>query len=288
MNAMKIPPVSKSDEFIRDRQWFKNVTQKTLDWYAQAFKSFAGCETENDYKVRIAELRQRGVSAVSVNSWTRCINAYAKWAGLGWRLPRLKEESKILPTLDEGQISTLRHARTQGVVERRTWVSTMLLLDCGLRVSEMLGIRYEDVNLDQAMVLIRGKGRKERRVPISSEMRRILHRYMRPDASAHDFVFGTRNGTRVSVRNFERDLDDLAERLHIPGVSPHGLRRTFACAYLKSGGNLEYLRRILGHASITTTQKYLQGLGVADLGAVHSDFSPISPQATKWGDRRKH
>ena len=72
---------------MQERQYLKNVTPKTLAWYRDSFKSFTGCETESQYKARIIELRQRGVKAVSVNTWGRCINAYLNWKGAAFKLP---------------------------------------------------------------------------------------------------------------------------------------------------------------------------------------------------------
>src|ERR1035441_3142885 len=66
-------------EFIQERKYLKNVTAKTLTWYEQSFKSFDGCETQQQYRQRILELRERGVSSISVNTWLRCVNAYLHW-----------------------------------------------------------------------------------------------------------------------------------------------------------------------------------------------------------------
>jgi site-specific recombinase XerD len=68
-------------------------------------------------------------------------------------------------------------------------------------------------------------------------------------------------------------------KLSITGVrfSPHTLRHTFAVQYLRAGGNLFYLSKILGHSSVTTTQKYLQSVGVDDLKMVHDRLSPLAP-----------
>src|SRR5450631_1938595 len=80
-------------DFITERRYLKNVTLKTLAWYQDAFKAFSGTlDDEAAIKHRIVELRTRGVSAISVNSWLRCINAYLSWKGEGIKLPRLKEE----------------------------------------------------------------------------------------------------------------------------------------------------------------------------------------------------
>lgn len=122
-------------------------------------------------------------------------------------------------------------------------------------------------------------GRKERLVPISTEMRRGFYTYISRHLGPPTYLFSTRTGNRVTVRNFQRDMEVYGKHLHITDVrfSPHTLRHTFACSYLKAGGNLEYLRRILGHSSLLITQRYLQSLGVDDLADVHNDFSPIPP-----------
>src|SRR4051794_6954020 len=87
-------------KFITERRYLKNVTPKTLAWYSDAFKAFHGAlGTAAETNHRIVKLRTRGVSAISVNSWLRCINAYMKWMGTSLKFPRLKEEQKILATL---------------------------------------------------------------------------------------------------------------------------------------------------------------------------------------------
>lgn len=100
----------------------------------------------------------------------------------------------------------------------------------------------------------------------------------RPSALPSEFVWSTRVGTHITLRNAERDILALCQTLKIDGVrcSPHTLRHTMAVSYLRGGGNLEYLRRILGHTSLTTTQKYLRSLGVEDLREVHDGLSPLS------------
>jgi integrase/recombinase XerD len=109
------------------------------------------------------------------------------------------------------------------------------------------------------------------------EMRRVLYRYAAKHSGPGKLLFGTRNNTQVTVRNFERDFALMGQKLAITGVrfSPHTLRHTFAVSYLRAGGNLFYLSKILGHTSVTTTQKYLQSVGVDDLQAVHDRLSPL-------------
>ena len=93
-------------------------------------------------------------------------------------------------------------------------------------------------------------------------------------------MFGTRNGTSLTVRNFERDLKAIGRQVGITGVrfSPHTLRHSFAVSYLRNGGNIYYLSRLLGHASVKTTEVHLQSVGVDELSAVHDRLSPLAPE----------
>ena len=111
-------------------------------------------------------------------------------------------------------------------------------------------------------------------------MRKLLYRYAMKNSAPGRLLFGTRNNTLVTVRNFERDFKAIGAKIGITGVrfSPHTLRHTFAVSYLRAGGNLFYLSKILGHSSVTTTQKYLQSVGVDDLQAVHDRLSPLAPE----------
>jgi site-specific recombinase XerD len=270
-----------TQQFITERRYLKNVSAKTIAWYEDSFRAFEGALADRSaIVVRIAELRQRGVSAVSVNTYLRCINAYLRWLHLEHkhdllRLPRLKEEQKVLAAFNPQHVEALTLHRPKGGNATRAWIAAMVMLDCGLRVSEALGLRRADVDFDNLLIRVRGKGNKERMVPMSLALRGHLWRYSR---AKEGHIFGTRTGTAVTVRNFQRDLSQLCKRVGIKGVrcSPHTLRHTFAVGYLRNGGNLYYLSRILGHASVKTTERYLQSLGVDDLKAVHERFSLLA------------
>lgn len=267
-----------SAQFIEERKYLKNVTPKTLSWYEQSFQHFEGCQTESDHKSRIIQLRQRGISPTSINSWLRCINAYTKWANLGFTLPKLQEDKKILATLSSAQVASLLGAKRPGLNHQRIQTLAAVLLDTGLRVAEALALHWTHVDLESLLLHVMGKGRKERRVPISLAGRKWLYVWKRGNQTDSQFVFTTSTGTALSIRNAQRDLTQLSRSIGLRGVrcSPHTLRHTFAVAYLRSGGNLEYLRRILGHSSIQITQRYLASLTPEDLGRVHNSLSPLA------------
>ncbi|HEY1759488.1 MAG TPA: tyrosine-type recombinase/integrase [Bryobacteraceae bacterium] len=269
------------EQFIMERRYLKNVSAKTVAWYEHSFKAFEGAlDNRTTMVARITELRQRGVAAVSVNTYLRCINAYFRWLHEEHkhellRLPKLKEEQKVLATFSPQHVTALTHHRPKGRNAVRAWMISLVMLDCGLRASEALGLRRQDLDFENLVVRVHGKGNKERLLPMSIELRKHLLRYTR---ERDGYIFSTRTGTVVTVRNFQRDLNELCQRLGISGVrtSPHTLRHTFAAGYLRNGGNLYYLSKILGHTSVKTTERYLQSLGIEDLKAVHERFSLLA------------
>jgi integrase len=110
----------------------------------------------------------------------------------------------------------------------------------------------------------------------SFELRKVLYRWL--SRNKFSLLFPTGEGGRQIQRNMLRDLKLLGTKLGITGVrvSFHTFRHTFAVNYLRAGGNLYYLSRILGHSSMKTTERYLQSLGVEDLRAVHDRLSLLS------------
>lgn len=281
------------EQFITERKVFKGVSPATVLWYEQSLKRFEGAlESREAIGRRIMELRQRGLSPISINTYLRCVRAYLNWAyGEGHIKERIKvgyikAEQKVIATLSPEQVRQLIAFRPRGTNATRCHVAVCLLLDTGLRISEALGLRREDVDFDNLLLRVVGKGGKHRQVPMSLELRKMLFRYLtrqqpqtlRGQVSPGQFVFATRSGTRVTVRNFERGLRIFGKRVGITGVrfSPHTLRHTFAISYLRAGGNLFYLSKILGHSSVKTTERYLQSVQTGDLQAVHQRFSLLA------------
>jgi site-specific recombinase XerD len=270
------------EQFIKERMYLKGVTEKTVAWYRHSFRAFEGALNDKANIIsRIAELRQRGVSAVSINTWLRCLNAYFRWLHVErgqppLRIPRLKEEQKILATMSEEQVKRIVSAKPSGLNETRAKISAITALDTGMRIQELLNLRRGDVDFDNLVIKVNGKGNKQRLVPMSIELRRVLFRHL----GQHQFdrVFCTTRGTSPTQRNLSRDFKSFCSRIGVSGVriSYHTLRHSFAVHYLRSGGNLIYLQRILGHASLEMTNRYTRSLGIEDLQQVHDRLSLLS------------
>lgn len=188
----------------------------------------------------------------------------------------MKTEKKILATFNRSQVDAFLRFRPKNFSGFRLHALVALLLDTGLRIEEGLSLQRDQIDLENSLVKVKGKGEKHRIVPTSFELRKVLFRWL----ARHEFslVFPTLQGRRLTQRNLLRDLKFLGKKLGITGVrvSFHTFRHTFAVNYLRAGGNLFYLSKILGHSSVTTTERYLQSLGVEDLRAVHDRLSLLS------------
>jgi len=224
------------DQFVQQRVYLKNVSPSTQDWYRTSWKAAELEEplTKATLVAAITRMRDRGISAISVNTYLRCINAFLRWMheevhlAEPLKVPRLKEEKKVMPTFSPAQVARRIQFKPRRVAEQRAHTLVCLLFDTGLRISEALVLRREDVDLDNVLLKVNGKGAKQRVVPFSLEMRKILFRWMQRHSGT--LVFTTRTGTALTKRNAQRDIRLLAAKLGITGVriSPHTFRHTFA------------------------------------------------------------
>jgi integrase/recombinase XerC len=151
-----------------------------------------------------------------------------------------------------------------------------LLYGCGVRVSELVGLDLPDVNLADGWLRVRGKGRKERQTPVPSKARAALERYLavREPAAGESAVFLNRRGRRLS----DRSVRALVKKYAIatgndPSLHPHSFRHAYATHLLSEGADLRSIQELLGHAQLSTTQKYTQ-VSLTDLMAVYDNAHP--------------
>lgn len=169
-------------------------------------------------------------------------------------------------------------ASTSAGYRDRTMI--LMLLDTGLRASELVGLAMSDVNLDDGLLKVYGKGRKERVVPIGAKVQRALWKYLQryrpqPANPLCPTLLLTRAGRPITVNRLESIIEKHGCRAGIEGVrcSPHTFRHTFAISYLRNGGDVFSLQRILGHSSLNVVRIYVN-LAETDVKACHQRFSP--------------
>jgi len=137
----------------------------------------------------------------------------------------------------------------------------ILLLSTGIRRSETVGITFDDLDLENCQLLIRGKGNKERTVPLTEEAVEAIRDYLRqrkPTKSNHLFV-STNGGHRIHGRVINKLLDRVLHNAGLTdqGITPHKLRHTFATHLIRNGVDIRTVQELLGHSDLETTAKYL-------------------------------
>ena len=159
------------------------------------------------------------------------------------------------------------------------------LYSTGARVSELVGINLDDLRASEGLVHLRGKGRKERIVPIGDVALRAIQAYLDRAASDEDSIsddedtrvsspiFRNSRGGRLTTRSVARIVARYSNRLAGGSVSPHTLRHSFATHLLDEGADLRSIQEMLGHASLSTTQKYTH-LATDQLLAVYDKTHP--------------
>jgi integrase/recombinase XerD len=280
------------EQFIREKQYLTNVTPATVSWYTYSLKWLASeSPTQAELRDAVVRMREKGLKATGCNSAIRAINAYLHWDMAGTevkcspackhlRITQLKEPQLILPTFTTTQVSRLVQwkPKHKSFWQRRLHLLIKFLLDTGCRISEALSIRVRDIDMDNMLLTLDGKGRKQRIVPFSFELRRAMFRYISDFERKPDLLLlATRNETQMGRRVVLRAVKNLCKRLGFdpPARTLHAFRHTFAVNYLRRGGSVFHLQKVLGHSTLEMTRRYAN-LQTADIQAVHERVSLLS------------
>lgn len=217
--------MSHFDEFVRERKYLHNVSPHTVRWYVHAFKWLPSeSPTQAELKDMVVRMRGAGLKETGANAAIRAINAYLHWnggsdqkCGAGCTHPRvkqLKEPQNVLPTFTDTQVKLIVNWRPRAnyFYDRRLHLLALLLLDTGARISEALGLRVSDVE-DNMLLVLNGKGRKQRLVPFSFALRKALHRFIADFLKPDSLLFATQVGVQVRRMTALRSIKLLCENL---------------------------------------------------------------------------
>jgi len=172
------------------------------------------------------------------------------------RLPKCLELEQVQKLLDAPGDGDLLSARDKAMLE--------VLYSSGIRVSELVELEMSDIDLQEGILRVRGKGRKDRLTPIGSQAIKAMQRYFeiratdsRSQGTYANRVFLNKHGGSLSTRSVRRKLDKYLSAAGLdPGISPHTLRHSFATHLLNNGADLRSVQELLGHQSLSTTQIY--------------------------------
>lgn len=217
---------------------------------------------------------------------------------LGTRLPTVLTKDEATTLLDSPSTQTWTETRNQAILET--------LYSSGARVSELVGLNVDNVDLEAQFIRLRGKGKKERSVPIgkvaadaildyqnqispiAKSKRGTISHILSPRSGSHPLFLNARGG-RLTTRSVERIIKQRTGDRFPKSVTPHTLRHSFATHLLDEGADLRAIQELLGHASLVTTQKYTH-VATDQLMAVYDRAHPRSGSsltASSEGDSLK-
>jgi integrase/recombinase XerC len=282
------------NNLLRDFQTYlkieRNVSEHTLRAYTDDIEEFAGFLLKNDFiktedelpgvdaetiRAYLGHLFRKKIKKVTVNRKISSLRAFYKYlirTGKVKKNPatmvRTTKTEKYMPNfLSVDEMFQLLNVRgDNSLSSMRNSAILELFYSSGLRLSEMAGLNVTDLDLNQALVKVRGKGRKERIVPVGRSALTAIQEYLaktgelRKKAAEDVFknpLFLNVRGKRITVRSIARIVDEVTKKSEIGRkISPHALRHTFATHLLNAGADLRSIQEMLGHESLSTTQKY--------------------------------
>ncbi len=255
---------------------YKNDLSKFLIFFQDYIEKNIGLkEIEN---IEISEFRSflthRRNSEISSNSIARNISALKSFFRFLIKNNKIKESSvfnlkspklkKSLPRPINVDLA-IQVIKQAEEIEDEKWIGLrnkailLLLYGCGLRISEALSLNHDDIQ-NEDHILIKGKGEKERIVPMMPYIKKGIENYLEAcpkEIVSGDALFIGKRFSRLSPRIIQYALEKIRTALSLPETAtPHALRHSFATHLLDSGGDLRTIQELLGHSSLSTTQKY--------------------------------
>jgi integrase/recombinase XerC len=296
-------------DYLRDQ---KRVSPQTLRAYQTDLRQFGqyltdehcagpapGPEGIDKLAVRgfVARLSRKGLEKASIARKLSAVRSFLRHAVRDGRIehspaervptPRIPRPLPSTLTVDE-MFNLLDHIDDDTVPTSRDRAILELLYATGLRVSELVALDLGDLDLTSKVVRVLGKGNKERMVPFGAPAARAVRRWLgraralRAKGHAADAVFLNLRGSRLTDRSVRRILDRrLKEAAIFARLSPHALRHSFATHMLGSGADLRAIQELLGHASLSTTQRYTH----VSTDAMMRVYDKAHPRARRRGSK---
>ena len=263
------------DQYLDHLQVERMVSPNTLDGYRRDLTALASWADANghdllrlgaeDIRAFVAAEHRRGLSPKSLQRRLSAVRSFYRWLLKNGRIAASpaaairapKAPRKLPQVLDPDEAKVLVEVPTDVPLGLRDRALLELFYSSGLRLSELCALRWRDLDLDDGLVTVLGKGNKQRSVPVGSHARNALTAWRADTGAGNDApVFPGRHGP-ITPRAVQLRLRQLAQRQGLfKRVHPHLLRHSFASHILESSGDLRGVQELLGHADIATTQIY--------------------------------
>ena len=282
------------EDFVSYLSVEKNYAENTISSYERdllKFSSFLNKKGFNDFKeidsdalnLFIMELRNAGTSGKSLKRYLSSIRVFFTFLmerdgleinpALSIKTPKIERD--LPKTIDFDDLKKMMTIKSSKYKELRSVLMIELLYSCALRVSELVGINLEDIDMNEGFVKVMGKGGKARFSPMGQTTIEVLKRYVkqRPNCNT-DALFINQKSLRISTRTVQNIVKNRALEVGVSiNVHPHMLRHAAATHFLQSSHDLRTVQEFLGHKSIKSTQVYTH-LDFLELSKVYDEFHP--------------
>ena len=275
-------------EFLFDCK-VRELSDQTIKNYDRQLHKFRSFVRENfqviqfedlkpiHVKQYVSSLQDRGCKPAYINDLlkaVKCLCSYAQREGysdevLTKKIKNVKQPKVLIHTFSSKEIlRMIKYYNGNDYISMRNKMIFMVLFDTGIRVSELINMKLDQIQ--DAYFVIYGKGRKERVVPKNPAVGKFLYKYLNAREKffmarncEEDYVFLSKNGKRLNDQAISKFMKEAADAVGVSPkvrVSPHTCRHTFAHQQLKNGLDLYSLSRLLGHESVSITQRYLEAI----------------------------
>ena len=277
------------DAFITHLTTERGASPHTVDAYSRDILDFIRFAEEHrvkglqarDFERYIGFLREKGKRTRSIVRALSALRSFYNFLLLDGKITanpladlEIPRFSPPIPkALSQDEMMTLLDPKAPRKVTLRDRTILELLYATGLRVSELVGLKKRDVNLDAGFLIASGKRSKERMVPLGTYARDIVKRYLEETKLEGAFLFPNRRGQHLTRQAVWKVIRKYGLQLTESHVSPHTLRHTFATHLLEGGADLRSVQILLGHEDISTTQIYTH-VDRKRLKDIHKKYHP--------------
>jgi site-specific recombinase XerD len=270
--------ITKAYEMFMQEQKFRGNSKETISYYKiclNMFMDYCGRDLDIDdldiilfksYQLYLSE--SKDIKRVSVRTYSRAVRVFYRYLYFEDiidininKLKLIKADKEVIMPLTDYEVKLLLNSfEPLTFLGERDKLICMLMLDCGLRRGEVVNLKLSDIDKNKHTMIINGKGSKQRIVPFGKTVKTQLMCYLTMRSKkpcSFDSLFLTVEREPITANTIKMLFQRLKSSSGISRLYPHLLRHTFATNYILQGGNLEVLRVLLGHSSISITQIYI-------------------------------
>lgn len=277
------------DKFLQQLMVLKGLSKKTIESYSSDINHFLSYFEKNNLKDLTTEvfldffetLQREGKEVSTIIRYMISLRQFTKFLSkekviekdplFNLTLPKIK---RTLPDVltEEEVVSLLEVPDVNGKKGLRDRLMLELLYATGMRVSELVTMKIYQLNIQVGFAIIKGKGEKERIVPLGEEVLYWIRKYLETN-KIKDFLFPGKNGKHITRQYVWKLIKECARKANIKSISPHSLRHSFATHLLLRGADLHSVQLMLGHSDISTTEIYTH-LTKEHLKSIYFQYHP--------------